>query len=85
MINKVRLPEVLVRDYRLTIDYQEDLNMFNKIEEYFEINNLDFSIYKLFEFLDSNPKIAKINSHLTLKYKTDKELIDTLNRETKIN
>jgi len=84
VINKVKLPEELVRDYRLTIDYQEDLNMFNKIEEHFEINNIDFSIYELFKFLDSNPKIAKINSHLTLKYKTDKELIDTLNRETKI-
>ena len=83
-INKVKLPKELIRDYRLTIDYQEDLDMFNKIEDYFELNDIDFTISELFQFLDENPDIANINSHFSLKYKTDQTLIDTLNRETKI-
>jgi len=83
-LNFVDLPKKWIRDYRLTIDYQEDLDMFNKIETYFKENKLEFSIEKLFTFLDNNPKVNKINSHLTLKYKTDKKLIDTLNKETKI-
>ena len=36
-LNILDLPEELVRDYRLTLDYQEDLDMFNvlfnKLEE----------------------------------------------------
>jgi len=83
-LNFVDLPKKWIRDYRLTIDYQEDLDMFNKIEAYFKENKLEFSIEKLFTFLDNNPKVNEINLHLTLKYKTDKKLIDTLNKETKI-
>lgn len=83
-LNFVDLPKKWIRDYRLTIDYQEDLDMFNKIEDYFRENKLEFSIENLFEFLDKNPEVNKINSHLTLKYKTDKKLIDTLNEKTKI-
>ena len=44
-----------------------------------------FKKHELYRYLDSNPEIAKINSHLTLKYKTDKTLIYILNKATKIN
>ncbi len=84
-LNFVDLPEKWVRDYRLTIDYQEDLDMFSKIEEHFSKENLEYSIDELYKMLDANPEIANINSHITLKYKTDQKLIDTLNKETKIN
>lgn len=83
-INEVKLPEEWIRDYRLTLDYEEDLKLFREIESYFNANNLEYTLDNLFEFLDSNPEIAKINSHLTLKYKTDQELIETLNKETKM-
>lgn len=83
-LNFVDLPENLVRDYRLTLDYEEDLKMFNLIEEYFKYNNLDYSIKTLFDFLDKNPDVANINKHRTQKYETNKELIETLNKETTI-
>lgn len=83
-INKVNLPEKWRRSYRLTLDYQEDLDLFNEIENYFKKNNLQYTIEELFKFLDNNPQIPEINNHLTLKYKTDKALIDTLNEVTKI-
>lgn len=82
-INKVDLPEELVRSYRLTLDYKEDLEMFNLIDQNFPQN--EFTLRDIFEFLDTHPEISKINNHLKLKYKTDQELISTLNRETKIN
>jgi len=84
-LNFVDLPDQLIRDYRLTLDYQEDLNLFKKIEEHFKVNNLDYSIYELFNFLDNNTKISKLNNHLSLKYKTDNQLIKLLNAKTKIN
>lgn len=79
----VDLPDQFVRDYRLTLDYQEDLDLFNAVHQHFE-NNPEYSILDVFEYLDSNPSIATINSHRTLKYKSDQELIDKLNLVTKI-
>lgn len=78
------LPKELIRDYRLTLDYPEDLEMFNKLEAYFSEKMQDIDIRKVFQFLDQNPHISNINAHLTLKYKTDQELIQTLNKVTKI-
>jgi len=83
-LNYVELPEPFVRNYRLTLDYAEDLEMFNHIQNYFDENGIEFSITALFDYLDAHPEIANINSHLVLTYKTDQKLIDTLNRETKM-
>lgn len=83
-LNFVDLPERLIRDYRLTLDYQEDLDMFNVIQKHLDDNKLPSNIESIFDFLDKNPDVAKLNGHITLKYKTDQTLIDTLNKETKI-
>ncbi len=83
-INLVDLPSDLVRDYRLTLDYEEDLHLFNIIHEHLEKENTNFGIRDIFKFLDEHPDIAKLNSHIKLKYRTDEELIDTLNKATKI-
>jgi len=83
-LNFVDLPKQWIRDYRLTLDYKEDLEMFNKIQQYFEINNFNYSIDALYNFLDNNKEVVNLNAHLTLKYKTDKLLIDNLNQKTKI-
>jgi N,N'-diacetyllegionaminate synthase len=80
----IDLPENLARNYRLTLDYEEDLEILNRIFE--ELNNrkLSFSTDNVFAILDSSPDIVAINSHLSLKYKTDQALIDMLNKETRI-
>ncbi len=83
-LNFVNLPKELIRDYRLTLDYQEDLDMFNKVDDFFKENKLEYSINNLFDFLDKSPNVVEINNKLTLTYKTDQKLIDTLNRVTKI-
>ncbi len=84
-INLVEVPDKWCRDYRLTLDYQEDLDLFNCIENYFVENNLEFTLDELFYYLDNNPDIANINMKMPLKYKTDEKLIETLNKCTKIN
>jgi spore coat polysaccharide biosynthesis protein SpsF (cytidylyltransferase family)/sialic acid synthase SpsE len=83
-LNFVELPIELIRDYRLTLDYKEDLDLFNIIQKYLDDNSLKENIFNIYKFLDENPNISKINSHLELKYRTDKELINILNRVTKI-
>lgn len=83
-LNFFDLPKEHVRDYRLTLDYPEDLEMFNKLYDNLINNKLELNIINIFSFLDNHPEINNINSHLTLRYKTDKELIETLNCFTKI-
>lgn len=83
-VKLVDLPKDLIRNYRLTLDYQEDLDLFNKIQCYLDEKKLPETIENIFAYLDANPDIASLNSHITLKYKTDAELIATLNRVTKI-
>jgi len=83
-LNYVDLPDTLIRDYRLTLDYQEDLEMFNIIEEYFKEQNIEYDIEILFNFLDNNPKVANMNIECSLTYKTDSALIHLLNEKTKI-
>ncbi len=83
-INEVKLPPKWSRNYRLTLDYEEDLALFNLIEDYFMTNGLEYTIDQLFHYLDHHPEIANINSHLSLRYQTDQDLIELLNKETKI-
>lgn len=72
-------------EYRLTLDYEEDRQMFNalfkKIREY----NLSSSLSNILMVLRKHPEISQLNSHLTLKYRTDKELIKRINEATRIN
>ncbi len=84
-LNKVDLPADLIRDYRLTLDYEEDLTLFNVIEDHFSKIGVDPDLRDVIQFLDANPEIAKINDSLVVKYKDNKELIETLNRVTKIS
>ena len=83
-ITEVELPASLTRNYRLTLDYQEDLDMFNLIEKHFEENNLEYDIQSLFAFLDQNPEIANINKDCSLSYVTDHNLITLLKEKTTI-
>ncbi len=83
-VNYVELPGELVRDYRLTLDYQEDLDMFNALYEKLAEQGLDSTLINVFKVLDENPGIPKINAGKTLVYKTDKDLIRLLNEKTRI-
>ena len=83
-INLVELPKELVRPYRLTLDYDEDLVMFNTIHDDLAKVNAAFNLRSVFSYLDEHPEVVKINDHIQLKYKVDKELIATLNEKTKI-
>jgi N,N'-diacetyllegionaminate synthase len=84
-VNYVDLPDELVRDYRLTLDYQEDLDMFNELFKKLAEQDLDSSLINVFKILDANPAIPQMNAHKTLVYKTDQNLIKLLNEKTRIN
>ncbi len=84
-VELVDLPDEMVRDYRLTLDHPEDLELFCKVYEKLSSLNLEPTLANVFRVLDEDASIANINSHLSLKYKTDKNLIEHLNKVTKID
>lgn len=49
--------------YRLTVDYPEDIELIKTIFKHFN-QSADFSIKDVIEFLDNNTNIAKINSNI---------------------
>ena len=81
-VDMVELPQKWRRHYRLTLDVQEDLDMFNALFK--KLGSKEPSIKNVFAILNANPRIPDLNNAITLKYKTDQKLIDTLNKETKI-
>lgn len=82
--NLVDLPPNLKRNYRLTLDYQEDLDLLEKIyRELDSRGSLPF-LSEVFDVLESHPNWVSINSHLKLKYKVDEQLISLLDRKTKM-
>jgi N,N'-diacetyllegionaminate synthase len=83
-VNIIDLPQELVRDYRLTLDYPEDLDLFKRLYSELEHKKMKPVLKNVFELLDANPDIPAINGHLTLKYRTDQPLIDMLNQVTRI-
>lgn len=83
-INYVNLPEELMRDYRLTLDYPEDLEMFNELFKKLAEQNLDSTLINVFKILDENPYIPKINAHRVQVYKSDPELTRLLDEKTRI-
>ena len=83
-LNIVNLDPALIRDYRLTLDHQEDLDLFNKILDEIGANEAKYGLDQIFSVLDNDPTLADINRKIPLTYKTDKNLINMLNEETRI-
>lgn len=81
-VDMVELPQEWIRPYRLTLDVQEDLDMFNALFE--KLGAKEASIKNIFNVIDKNPWIHELNDAMVLKYKSDKKLIDMLNKETRI-
>lgn len=62
-------PELQRKDYRLTMDYPEDFELFKKIYTHFGADTYRTSMYDIIKYLDENPDVVKINSHCRDLYK----------------
>lgn len=72
------------RDYRLTLDVQDDLDMFERMYAELEKAGRADSLVNIIELLDGNPEIGAINAHVGLVYKTDQALIARIRSATSI-
>jgi spore coat polysaccharide biosynthesis protein SpsF (cytidylyltransferase family) len=83
-IQKIDITERFQRNFRLTLDYKEDLLLFREIDKYLTEKGNDGDFDVILKFLDNNPDIASINQDLIVKYLDQKELIDEINKNTTI-
>ncbi len=63
---------------RLTLDYQEDLDLFRHIFKRLNAGKEAIPLVKTISYLKNHPEIAKINKDMPLKWREDTELIKKL-------
>lgn len=85
-LNMISPPEAYISpDYRLTLDYPADLELFRIIFKELEVGNNAIPLSKTIAFLNQHPQIAKVNQDLPTKWMNDQQLIIKLNTITVIN
>ncbi len=65
-------------DYRLTLDYPEDYEMFTKVFEHFKCTDNDVPLREIVRFFEQHPEIPKINIG------RQKEFLDNQKKKTKL-
>jgi N,N'-diacetyllegionaminate synthase len=70
--------------YRLTLDVQEDLDMFNRLYAALAQKGLAGTTTDILDLLGSHPEIAAINAHIGLIYKTNQQLVARIRKAVKI-
>lgn len=83
-LNKVLLPKNLIRNYRLTLDYKDDLKMFSKLIKKLKSNKKKLNIKNIFSTLDEHKSISKINLRSSVIYVEDKKFVRELNYKSQI-
>ena len=84
-INIVPCPiEFTSPELRLTLDYQEDLDLFRNIFMNFNAGKDALPLAKTISYLKDHPEIAKINNKMPTKWRDDVELIKRLKIASKI-
>ena len=68
--------EYVRENYRLTLDKEDDYKVFTSIYHNFK-SDVVIDILKVYEYLDNNPKVYKINSKVIQKY-LDKSIIENI-------
>jgi len=56
------------KSMRITLDYEEDLEFFNRLFQHFDKVNPEFELKEAIDFLMRNPDIVSINSDLNQKF-----------------
>ncbi|MEB9686265.1 spore coat protein [Bacillus thuringiensis serovar pingluonsis] len=84
-VNIVKTPsEFSYPTWRLTLDEQPDLDMFNELYKSLDVKAEPLLFQQIKDYIHQNPELIKINSHVKLKWANHQSLVDELNRETRL-
>ena len=68
-VNYIKSNYKFNKSARLTLDFKQDLILFDKIFKFFKDKNANFTLKEALNLLNKKKKLIKINSFLTPKYK----------------
>lgn len=68
VINLATPKKYIRKDFRLTLDYEEDYKFFKKLFSHFGTDTYKKNISDFIEYLDNNPKVVEINKHCKKLY-----------------
>ena len=81
-IHWVDLPDDLIRPYRLTLDYAEDLQMYEALFAELSRQSKPATTRNVFDILDARPDIRSLNAHISQIYLNDPKLKAELQEAT---
>jgi spore coat polysaccharide biosynthesis protein SpsF (cytidylyltransferase family) len=83
-LNIVPAPEKFLKEWRLTLDEANDLELFNMIYEKLDVAKRAVAFDEVIDFFEKYPKAALINQGNEVKYKDNQKLIELLKNVTSI-
>ena len=81
-INFVTLPKKFKKNYRMSIDYPEDLKFFRKLYDLLKKNKIEMNMENLNYIINKNKNLLRINNNRSMIYKSDKNLINKIKQHT---
>ncbi|MBS4022828.1 MAG: N-acetylneuraminate synthase family protein [Dethiobacter sp.] len=85
-VNKIQLPrELRYPQWRLTLDEQKDWELFEQIYRDLDVKREPLFFADLRNYLLDNPQLARLNSHIALKWKDNKTLVEEISKATSLD
>ncbi len=81
-VNEFLAPEKFIKNWRLTFDEPNDLELFRKIYSELDIKSRSVSFDEVIDFFDLYPEAAQININNIVKYRDNQDLISYLKNAT---
>jgi len=81
-VNEFLAPEKFIKNWRLTFDEHNDLELLRKIYSVLDIKNRSVSFDEVIGFFDRYPEAAQININNIVKYRDNQDLISYLKNAT---
>lgn len=82
ILNIVPAPDKFIRNWRLTLDEENDLKLFNMMYEYLKVGKRSVSFDEVVSFFKENPGAENTNLNNQVKYRDDQKLIEHLKNMT---
>lgn len=84
-VNQIQLPqEFCYPHWRLTVDEQADLDLFEEIYRNLDWGRKAMYFSKLRSYLLQHPEILQLNSHISLKWRDNQQLVKELEEATRL-
>ena len=81
-LNIVPAPDKFIRDWRLTLDEESDVELFSLLYQTLDIGRRAVSFDEVIRFFEANPEAANINKGIEVKYRDNQKLVEYLKEMT---